>query len=425
MAQKLFYSYVSRKYVRVSHTMNSRTFLSLLFRLTFAAVAIMMSAQCLMKYFSNEIGTRVNYVSTATTKFPEMTLCWRLGYKRNVMKSMGYKLNSQFLVDGDLKNITNLYDFMNHTRFGKDEFLVNVTVKTLGKLDGSYDHVIHNEDFSHLDWRQVALRDEGLCYSTTLPKKFTDVGIFSMIFTFFSHPDFDMESGVDFRSLGWLVIFHHKGQMRRSTSIRVGGKVKFFTVYTVTHEVFRRINGSADCDAGMNEGYDNCWEKTIRQKVKDELQCIFPWNKNVLIPQDDDQLCKAEEKYTEKGEAKVVAELRDTNVKTDCSYPCEILTFSSTTSAELKWKYNNGTPVKNYGKIQVQFPENVKVTEEFKVYGALSMVGEAGGYLGLFLGISCYHMVLSLMDWMNLKRNSMQRNRPLSQVRSTRKITNG
>ena len=40
------------------------------------------------------------------------------------------------------------------------------------------------------------------------------------------------------------------------------------------------------------------------------------------------------------------------------------------------------------------------MTEEFRVYELLSMVGEAGGYLGLFLGISCYQIFSSAVDWM-------------------------
>ncbi len=38
-------------------------------------------------------------------------------------------------------------------------------------------------------------------------------------------------------------------------------------------------------------------------------------------------------------------------------------------------------------------------TKEYYVYDAISMVGEAGGYLGLFLGISCYQVLVMLCDW--------------------------
>ena len=50
----------------------------------------------------------------------------------------------------------------------------------------------------------------------------------------------------------------------------------------------------------------------------------------------------------------------------------------------------------DYGLVNLHFREEVSVTREYYVYDAISMVGEAGGYLGLFLGISCYQVSRTL-----------------------------
>jgi len=41
----------------------------------------------------------------------------------------------------------------------------------------------------------------------------------------------------------------------------------------------------------------------------------------------------------------------------------------------------------------------VSVTEEYFLYDGLSLMGEVGGYRGLFLGMSLYHLALAGAKW--------------------------
>lgn len=45
------------------------------------------------------------------------------------------------------------------------------------------------------------------------------------------------------------------------------------------------------------------------------------------------------------------------------------------------------------GAAVIAFQTQVVKTEEYYIYDGLSMVGEAGGYLGLFLGVSCCQLI--------------------------------
>ncbi len=87
---------------------DNRRCANMLFRILFALVALYYGVSCLLKYLDAEIGTRVNLVPTEqAAAFPSITLCWNVGYKKNVTKGYGYKKQSQFLDFGSFPpNVT-------------------------------------------------------------------------------------------------------------------------------------------------------------------------------------------------------------------------------------------------------------------------------------------------------------------------------
>ena len=64
-----------------------------------------------------------------------------------------------------------------------------------------------------------------------------------------------------------------------------------------------------------------------------------------------------------------------------CPYPCE---FSDYTIDVARSTEVHGTA----GQFLLSMPDTVRVTEAFRSYGFVSFVGELGGWVGLFVGVS-------------------------------------
>ena len=69
-----------------------------------------------------------------------------------------------------------------------------------------------------------------------------------------------------------------------------------------------------------------------------------------------------------------------------CPYPCK---FTRTYFKDKrKWKRNN----KNPSSLFLRFNKFIKVSKARYSYGRLELLAELGGYVGLFLGISVFHL---------------------------------
>ena len=84
----------------------------------------------------------------------------------------------------------------------------------------------------------------------------------------------------------------------------------------------------------------------------------------------------------------------DTNSTIECLNPCSIFTFAT------KKFQNVSLPAKAAGStvIHIIFQRFIKVTTEYYIYTEINLIGEVGGYVGLFLGISI-NQVIYLMDF--------------------------
>ena len=84
----------------------------------------------------------------------------------------------------------------------------------------------------------------------------------------------------------------------------------------------------------------------------------------------------------------------DTNSTIECLNPCSIFTFTTK-------KFNNiSLPARAAGSavIHISFERFIKETTEYYIYTEINLIGEVGGYVGLFLGISI-NQVIYLMDF--------------------------
>lgn len=138
---------------------------------------------------------------------------------------------------------------MNVSRFDLEDFLGHITVKTYSRLHGQYEHTVYSSNASSsadtsnrhaMSFATTAFRSEGLCYTTSLPEEITKAGVASVRFGLISDAKFDMTANTDFWVLGWAVLLHHKGQMRRSSKVvRIGAKSSYQTSAVVAHSIFR------------------------------------------------------------------------------------------------------------------------------------------------------------------------------------------
>ena len=391
----------------------------LLSQLVFSLATIYFCSQCLVKYLNFEVGTRVDYVPTEDTAFPALTICWKIGYKRSFSRSYGIKKIASVLEEGNFPSNLTMYEFLNSTRFKIEEFLMNITFETFNKVDEKYLHLywMQNDTDNRPDFKVAAMASEGLCYTMVIPDKYSKAGISSVNMNFYSHPDFDMETGTDFREIGWRVYMHYPGQLRRGTPVSGGCKTGYGTTLSVAHELFRKLNNSDECNSNMNRRFDTCWETNLKQKMIQSLKCFFPWNKNILEEKDEEMFCRDKKLYVNNVEKSVKASLRDTKNEQNqsiCTLPCEMMRFFTTTPIEQMVKDpKTGRKQKDDGFLKLHFDEEVRVTNEFYVYDGLSMVGEAGGYLGLFLGISCYQAFHTIITYFARKNTNVNENTTL------------
>ena len=73
------------------------------------------------------------------------------------------------------------------------------------------------------------------------------------------------------------------------------------------------------------------------------------------------------------------------NKNKECLHPCNYLTITAIPMSMEMTKIRNG-------KIEFLFLQSVKKTTAYYVFGALTMVAEIGGIVGLFLGYSIYQI---------------------------------
>ena len=74
----------------------------------------------------------------------------------------------------------------------------------------------------------------------------------------------------------------------------------------------------------------------------------------------------------------------DPNFFEKCEYPCKFL--------KIKVIENGKINMTGSSMLELRFLKYIRVTTSYQSYTPLEMFGEFGGYLGLFLGISIFHL---------------------------------
>ena len=148
---------------------------------------------------------------------------------------------------------------------------------------------------------------------------------------------------------------------------------------------------------------DFCVDKAIEKESIDKVGCTTPYGP------DKSQICDTKSDadiaygiYSDKGGTK----WDDDNSTKECLNPCSIFTFSTK-------EFQNVTRflAQNAGSalIHISFEKFIKVTTEYYIYTEINLIGEVGGYVGLFLGISI-NQVIYLMDFTASKIKLIKKN---------------
>ena len=378
------------------------------FKISCALTVLFFTIQCFIKFINSETGSRVKYHPSSKVLFPDLTLCWVMGYKKNVMKKYGFHSRAQVFDEGDFKNITSIVDFMKISRLYLEEFLVSLNIFTMSKVEGSYKNLLWSPEANHFNitWLQNAFKREGMCYTMSFPQSLIQANIMRVSAVLDSRKEYEMERTIDFRDQGWKVILHTPGQLRRTdfNVLTLQTKTKYLATYDVTHALYKKNNKTSKCDYEMNKGFDHCWMSGVRERMMSKIGCIFPWHLNQIDIKDfEDKICQNQSFYLNGGiEDDVISELQDSSYRIDCGYPCDFLIFNFRLPKESRFTSSKtGDTVKRGSKIVIQFNKEISITEEFKIYEFLSLMGEAGGYLGLFLGTSFYELFVAAMRYRN------------------------
>ena len=79
----------------------------------------------------------------------------------------------------------------------------------------------------------------------------------------------------------------------------------------------------------------------------------------------------------------------------NCQRPCTIVEYQGTIKKYLGWgNFNEGSTM-----ISILFPtKEVRLQEEYLIYGIADLIGIVGGNLGLFIGFSFYDVIRCLLD---------------------------
>ena len=119
-----------------------------------------------------------------------------------------------------------------------------------------------------------------------------------------------------------------------------------------------------------HETYDDCMYETLANLMKDNSKdhCTVPWI------MDNARIC------TDPKDINATFWIgwnRITNQENDCLSPCDTITVDIGAK-------NYQTHDKNYSQMYLYFPSRVTKSEEHYLYTFLKLIGQIGGYLGLY-----------------------------------------
>ena len=108
----------------------------------------------------------------------------------------------------------------------------------------------------------------------------------------------------------------------------------------------------------------------------EELGCTSPFGQN------HENICTNQEK----GKIAMQTSSKDRHESKKCKYPCTFLKIKVIENGKGSLKTSNTWT------LTLRFLKYIRVTTSYYSYKELELLAEFGGYIGLFLGVSIFHL---------------------------------
>ena len=153
----------------------------------------------------------------------------------------------------------------------------------------------------------------------------------------------------------------------------------------------------------MTENYDDCIYNMLTSEMRKNTEdnCTVPYVR------DDRKICT---KQKDINTTFWIAWNRVTNQQLDCNIPCHSLTVNLGAK-----NYQNTT--KSYGLLYLYYAPRVTQSEEHLLYTLLNLFAEIGGYVGLILGYSLFHVAALISSAIETKVKRMEAENELRRER--------
>ena len=155
------------------------------------------------------------------------------------------------------------------------------------------------------------------------------------------------------------------------------------------------VEGSKTCS---HEFFDDCIYNTLTRLMRENTEdnCTVPYVR------DDSKICT---KPKDINATFWIAWNRVTNQKKDCNVPCR----SATVSLGAKNYQNKTVKAEDYAKLYLYYAPRVTQNIENWLYTSLNLFAQIGGYVGLILGYSFFHILRMISSMIEAQVRKMEK----------------
>ncbi|XP_040580132.1 uncharacterized protein [Lepeophtheirus salmonis] len=345
----------------------------LLFGLTL--ILLLQSAQCLAKYLDHPTYMSSTIVDQTESEFPALTVCPNIkGYKPEVLAANGFAEEADYndAVDGRKIRWTSnnsdvsplqLYDTASYTL---NELVGQFYIRYFCKIAGIFGKEIPVRQDNPRMFTEQRHRSYGKCY-TIYPGyqlKVKERAVYYMHLKFKEPILFYLHKTGQFLDLSGRMAYH----------VNIGERIETQVNYQDARMLIKtKPNGLKTCS---NDDYDTCMYNAMARHMYGAVNCAVPFIRN------NSRIC---ETPYQTNMTFWMFYNRVTNQMKDCLDPCSFLIINVGAK-------NYKTINESYGELLLYYAPKVMLSQEHYLYQVLSLLAEIGGYVGLLLGVSFFHV---------------------------------
>ena len=330
--------------------------------------------KCLQKYYKHPQNTQVKDSPSQNEPFPSISICPTPFLKTDILQQCNltyenYQFDNIWVGEG-YENCTNpkLLQEMATTQF-QDLDLQSIEFYFFdNQVTRWYENFFEMNPFCNctLHWKRFPIL-QGVCQTLNIPQELISKGIEEIGFVF--------RTGQ--KSMN---IFVHKSGEILSDVPKKNKPISFKTFMAkqteIDHEVHINVElFGRECNNEPNYDFDECIHEYIHEKTMEIIGCTSVWGTNL------DNIC-IDPVFGKKAETQFLNIYHKRFDIEKCPHPCTYFSISEKSTTH----YNVGS------YWSVTFNKYIKVYGSRYSYTELELLGEFGGYVGLFLGVSVFHI---------------------------------